>query len=69
MPANGSKNLIPGAAAKRVSQCTLEGIVLQKFNSISEASRLTGICGSSIGSVANGKPMFNTAGGFVWKYC
>ena len=69
MPANGKKNLIPGAAAKRVSQCTLDGIVLQKFNSITEASRVTGVCGSSISCVANGKPMFNTAGGFKWEHC
>ena len=69
MPANGSQNLIPGAAAKRVKQCTLDGVVIQVFSSIIEASRVTGVCGSSISCVAKGKPMFNTAGGFMWKYC
>jgi len=68
MTANGTANLIPGAAAKRVSQCTLDGVVVDAYKSITEASRMTGICDSSIGCVANGKPMFNTAGGFVWKH-
>jgi len=34
MPANGTANLIPGAAAKRFSQCTLDGVVVQVYKSL-----------------------------------
>ena len=69
MPANGSQNFIPGISAKRIGQYSLDGAMIKVYNSITEAGRLTGVCTSSIGCVANGRPMHNTAGGFIWKHC
>jgi len=68
MPANGSANLIPGANAKKVSKCDSDGTVIEKFSSIAEAGRITGICCSSISSVASGSLNHKTAGDFLWRY-
>lgn len=40
--------------------------VLRRFNSITEASKATGIAHSSISKNANG--VYQSAGGFVWRY-
>jgi len=42
--------------------------LLESYQSISEASRTTGICHSTISKVCLKKGHYKTAGGFVWKY-
>lgn len=51
---------------KEVSQYDLDGNFLAKFNSVSEASRLTGVSKSGIAKCCRGER--NHSGGFLWKY-
>ena len=51
---------------KEVEQFVTDGIFINKFKSIAEASRSTGICKSSIAKVCRNKR--KTAGGFVFKF-
>jgi group I intron endonuclease len=51
---------------KVVSMFTLEEVLLDEFNSVAEASRLTGISKSSIAKVCRGER--EQCGGFKWKY-
>lgn len=45
-----------------------DGELLQIFKSVKEASEITGANKSSISQCCKGKPNYNTAGGYVWKY-
>lgn len=54
---------------KQILQLDLYGNIIRKFDSIGEASRITGLKKSCIQSVlCNKKPHHKTAGGYVWKY-
>ena len=53
-------------AEKSVIQLYKDGTFVDKFKSISEASRLTNICRSNINRCCNGK--CKSAGGFVWQF-
>ncbi len=52
--------------SRTIEQYTLSGDFIKVFDSVGEASRATGIDGSSISRCANGK--LKSAGGFDWKY-
>lgn len=52
--------------SKAISQYSLDGILIETFASIAEASRRTGIQRSHICNVCKGKR--NHTGGFKWKY-
>lgn len=52
--------------AKSVEQYLPNGIFIESYHSITEASKRTGIDISNISSACNGKQ--KTAGGFVWKF-
>lgn len=52
--------------SRQVFQCDLDGNIIGYFNSIREASFITGINNSSISFVCVGKR--KTAGGYIWKY-
>lgn len=51
---------------KIVYRYSLEGILIDSFKSVAEASRITGIGRSAISLAVLGKS--KTCGGFVWKY-
>lgn len=51
---------------KEVLQYALEGYLIAKYVSVSEASKQTGIVKTSIAKVSRGER--KTAGGFMWKY-
>lgn len=51
---------------KRVNQFTASGRFLNSFDSVSKASKITGVYRSSIAKVCRGER--NTAGGFLWGY-
>ena len=44
-----------------------DGIIINTFDSISKASKITGVCRSGIEKVINGKQ--HTSGGYYWKRC
>lgn len=59
---------------KKVNQYTLDGVLIATYNSATEASLITKVCGRNILQVANQTP-FNSkgnirkqAGGFIWKF-
>lgn len=58
----GSTNAI----RKQVTQISIDGEINQLFQSISEASKKTGVSRTSI--INNLKKRAKTAGGFIWKY-
>lgn len=49
---------------KSVVQISLDGFILNEFNSFREAQRQTGIFYNNIGLCVNGK--YKTAGGYIW---
>lgn len=51
---------------RKVGQYTLDGTLIGKYDSITQASKSTSIHISSIQSVASGKT--KTGGGYIWKY-
>ena len=51
---------------KSVKQYSLYGVFLQKFHSLTEAHRVTGVHRGDIGTCCRGG--LKTAGGFVWEY-
>ncbi len=53
-------------AARRMAQISLDGEILNEFQSVGEAVRQTGINSKSIRDAANG--IQKTAGGFRWMY-
>jgi plasmid maintenance system antidote protein VapI len=52
--------------AKTISQFTLDDVLLDTFESIAKASRLTGVSIANISGCLKGRQ--KTAGGFKWKY-
>jgi hypothetical protein len=53
---------------KAVKKISLDGNVIETFNSISDASKKTGVNRVSISNMCNGKCGRKTAGGFIWKF-
>lgn len=61
-----------GKLSQKVSQYSKDGKLIATYNSIKEASKLSGINGGDIcsccqGHKSDGTPKY-TAGGYVWKY-
>lgn len=56
----------PRKDAKRIYQYTTDGVLVKEFDSVNEASKITGIGRGSISECANLKR--NKAGGYVWRY-
>lgn len=54
--------------SKPVLQYTLDGQFVAEYPSIIETQRQTGICRVAISRCCLGKPHYNTAGGYIWKY-
>lgn len=54
---------------KKVMQLTREGILCRIYNSITDASRITGVCWGHIWACAKWTKYRKTAGGYYWKYC
>ena len=52
--------------SKPILQFNLEGNLLREYNSVKEASELTGIIKQNISANLTGK--YKSAGGFIWKY-
>lgn len=53
---------------KSVQQFSLNGILLNTYQSIGQASKATRIAKSAIQSVLSAKKINKTAGGYIWKY-
>jgi group I intron endonuclease len=53
---------------KPIGKYDTNGTLLDTFDSISDASKQTGISLTTISKVCQGKEHYKTAGGFVWKY-
>jgi hypothetical protein len=51
---------------RRIQQLSINGNVVKIFESMSEASKATGVGSGNISKVCNG--ISKTAGGYVWKY-
>ena len=51
-----------------VAQLTMEGKLIEIFDSAAEAARKTSVGHAEICKVATGKRHYNTAGGFKWTY-
>lgn len=49
-----------------VFQCSLDGVVIKRYNNAKEASKETGVNVTNISRVARG--LAKTAGGFLWRY-
>ena len=54
--------------SKPVNQYNLEGELIKQYQSIMEASRITGVSFKNIQSVCAGYPHRLTAGGFKWRF-
>jgi len=54
------------AKKRKVSQFTLEGTLLNSYESATKASSANGLCCSSISMACRGKT--KTSGGYIWKY-
>lgn len=66
---NGARKIKPYSARKGVIKPVLQiknGVIVGRFESISEAGRRTNILSTSISSVCRGKN--KTTGGYAWKY-
>ena len=53
---------------KPVVQLTLDGEYIDEFESIQEASRITGVAKTTIGYVCNGDKYRKSAGGYIWVF-
>lgn len=53
-------------ASQFVQQFDLDGNLIAEYETVTEASKITGVNGSKISAVARGHR--KTAGGFIWKY-
>ena len=53
---------------RRVGKFNKNNILLESFESLSDASRANNIPVSIISRVCSGKKYYKTAGGFIWKY-
>ena len=54
------------ARKKEVLKCSMDGTVLAKYNSVSEASRDNNLSKTSISRVCRGER--ESSGGYIWKY-
>ena len=52
--------------SKAINQLTLSGELINTFEGIREAERITGIKNQSISQCCKGK--YKTAGGYIWEY-
>jgi group I intron endonuclease len=62
------QNLKPGACKKTLGKYTEDGILLNTFDSISQAAKENNISHSTISRVCRNVPRCKTAAGFVWKF-
>ena len=60
--------LATGAPIKKIFQLSKDGVVLNEFNSVLEASNFIGINGGSSNIVKCAKGIIATAYGYIWKY-
>jgi hypothetical protein len=67
---NSLNNLKIGATSlrKKVGQYTKDDKVIQIFDSISEAARISNINITNISKVCNNIKPYKSAGGFIWKF-
>lgn len=63
---NGSYYYKKDTTAKSVYMCGLDGEILQVFDSLTNAEKLTNISLKAISRCLNGKS--KTSGGYIWKY-
>lgn len=65
------KESLNGKSPTRTSciiQCSLNGEFIQKFNSITEAEKITGISKYAISHAVRGNTKENISNGFIWRY-
>lgn len=60
------RNIQEGSHKKQISQKNLNGEILNIYDSMSNASRITGVNLGNISSCCNGR--VSTAGGFIWEF-
>jgi hypothetical protein len=53
---------------KAVVKYDSQGNKIARYNSIGEASKKTGICGSGIGQCCSGNKKYSVVGGFIWRF-
>lgn len=53
---------------KAVVQFDKQGNKIARYNSIGEASKITGICGSGIGQCCSGNKKYSVVGGYLWRF-
>lgn len=53
---------------KPCARYDLDGKFIEKYKSLTEASKKNGITYNSIRNVSNSKKSYNTAAGFIWKF-
>ena len=56
----------PDNRKKQVTQFTLDGVIIAKYSSVSEASRITGLSKTCISRCCRGER--KSSSGFLWKY-
>lgn len=54
------------ARKKEILKCSMDGKVLAKYNSVSEASKENNLSKTSISRVCRGER--ESSGGYIWKY-
>ena len=59
---------IGGKHSKKVIMYDKNNNIIRIFNSVAEASKLTGIHAGSISECCNGKQYRHSAGGYIWRY-
>ena len=47
---------------------SINGVLLNNFNSIREAAKITNLDRAHISACCNNKPLYNTVGGYVFKF-
>lgn len=62
------KSRINGKMSKAILQYDLNGNLIAEYPSCAEINRSLGFDQSHVISVAKGKPRYNTAYGYVWRY-
>ena len=65
---NFGRKILQQRTLRKVIQCSLTGQPIKLWNSISDATKALGVNGSAISKVANSKPGWKTAGGYIWRY-
>lgn len=56
------------AQMKKVYKFSLDGILLNEYKSLTEASIVSGIKATNISAVCLRKKSYHTAGGYIWRY-